>query len=275
MLMLWMCCLSFAQEEKNELGLLLGVEFIPRAATTSNQKLSVGRSVAYSVDYACRLSSGSPALLLEFPLAAGPSHRVDSAQLNAITSLATLCVTPSLRAQFVSHAPVSPWLSGGFGYGLYEGSSALQNGVTNTEIHRNVATAQFGGGIDARTRVKLLFTIGLRGEFGDFYTLGTPVSAFRFCAQNSMISSSREVWSSTFSRLRRGRPLVNMEDRMFDRLAYHERQCQDGSQEGHGKADFFAQRHWPLSPASGRPVPGTPGVPQDQQRNQCGGSRNE
>jgi hypothetical protein len=42
MLMLWMCCLSFAQEEKNELGLLLGAEFIPRVATTSNQKLSFG-----------------------------------------------------------------------------------------------------------------------------------------------------------------------------------------------------------------------------------------
>jgi hypothetical protein len=76
---------------------------------------------------------------------------VESAQLNAITSLATLFVTPSLRAQFVSHAPASPWLSAGFGYELYEGSSALQNGVANTEIHRNVATAQFGGGIDVRT----------------------------------------------------------------------------------------------------------------------------
>jgi len=38
MLMLWMCSLSFAQEEKNELGLLLGAEFISGAATTSNQK---------------------------------------------------------------------------------------------------------------------------------------------------------------------------------------------------------------------------------------------
>jgi hypothetical protein len=38
MLMLRMCSLSFAQEEKNDLGLLLGAEFIPRAATTSNQK---------------------------------------------------------------------------------------------------------------------------------------------------------------------------------------------------------------------------------------------
>jgi len=42
MLMLRMCCLSFAQEEKNELGFSLGAEFIPRAATTSNQKLSFG-----------------------------------------------------------------------------------------------------------------------------------------------------------------------------------------------------------------------------------------
>jgi hypothetical protein len=173
MLMLWMSCLSFAREEKNELG-LLGAEFIPRVATTSNQKLSVGRSVAYSVDYARRLSSGNITLLLEFPFAAGPSHRGESAQLNAITSLATLFATPSLRSLFVSHGPVSPWLSGGFGYGLYEGSSVLQNGVTNTEIHRNVATAQFAGGMDVRTRVKLLFPIGFRGEFRDFYTLGKP-----------------------------------------------------------------------------------------------------
>jgi hypothetical protein len=174
MLILWMCCLSFPQEEKNQLGLLLGAEFIPRAATTSNQKLSFGKSVAFAVDYARRLSSGNTALLLEFPFAAGPSHRVESAQLNATTSLATLFVTRSLRAQLVSHAPASPWLSAGLGYGLDEGSSVLQDGVANTEIHRNVATAQFGGGIDVRTQLKLLFPIGFRGEFRDSYTLGKP-----------------------------------------------------------------------------------------------------
>jgi hypothetical protein len=118
-----------------------------------------------------RLSSGNTALLLEFPVAAAPSHKVESAQLNAITSHATLFVTPSLRVRFASHAPASPWLPGGDGYGLYEGSSVLQKGVTNTEIHRNVGTAQFGGGIDVRTRLKLLFPIGLRGEVRDYYTL--------------------------------------------------------------------------------------------------------
>jgi len=79
MLMLWMCCLSFAQEEKNELGLLLGAEVIPQATTSSNQKLSFGRSIAYSVDYARRLSRGNTALLLQFPFAAAPSHQVESA----------------------------------------------------------------------------------------------------------------------------------------------------------------------------------------------------
>jgi hypothetical protein len=128
----------------------------------------------YSVDYARRLSSGNTALRLEFPFAAAPSQKVESAQLNTITSLATLFVTPSLRGRLVSHAPASPWLSSGFGYGLHEGSRVLQNGVINREIHRNVATAQVGGGIDVRTRLRLLFPIGLRGEVRDFYTLGKP-----------------------------------------------------------------------------------------------------
>jgi hypothetical protein len=117
LMMLWMCCLSLAQE-KNELGLLLGAEFIPRAATASKQKLSFGRSIAYSVDYARRLSGGVAALLLEFPFAAAPSHKVESAQLYAISSLATLFVTPSFRARVCEPCARIPWLSGGFGYGL-------------------------------------------------------------------------------------------------------------------------------------------------------------
>src|SRR6266404_1336836 len=87
-------------------------EVIHQATISSNQKLSFGKSIAYSVDYARRLSSGNTALLLEFPVAAAPSHKADSAQLNAITSLATLFLTPSLRVRFASHAPASPWLSG-------------------------------------------------------------------------------------------------------------------------------------------------------------------
>ncbi len=169
-----MCCLSSAQRREDELGLLLGAEFIPKTTTPFNETVNFGRNIAYAVDYARRLSTGNTALFLEFALAAAPSHKVESALLNTISSLATLFVTLSLRARFISRTPASPWLSGGFGYGLYEGSRELQNGVANTQIHRSVATAQFGGGIDVRTRFKLLFPIGFRGKVRDFYTLGTP-----------------------------------------------------------------------------------------------------
>jgi hypothetical protein len=173
MLILWMCCLGFAQEEKNELALLLGAEFIPHATTTSGNQLSFGRSIAYSVDYARRLSSGNTTFFLESSFAAAPSHKVESTQLNALVSLATLFVTPSLRVRFSSHAPASPWRSGGFGYGLYEGSRTFQNGVANKQVHQNVTTAPFGGGIDVRTPLKLLFPISLRAEGRDYYTLET------------------------------------------------------------------------------------------------------
>ena len=83
-------------------------------------------------------------------------------------------------------------LSGGFGNGLYEGSSVLQHGVANAEIHRSVATAQFGGGIDVRSRLKLLFRIGFKGEVRDFYT-----SAFQFSEHGSTMSPSREDSLST------------------------------------------------------------------------------
>jgi len=48
------------------------------------------------------------------------------------------------------------------------------------------------------------------------------VSVFRSSTQKSIISSSQEDWLSTLSRLRRGHPLVNMEDRMLHRFADHQ-----------------------------------------------------
>ena len=77
----------------------------------------------------------------------------------------------------------------------------MQNGVANAEIHGNLATAQFGGGIDVRTRVKLLLPIGLRGEFRDFYTLGNPsfgVPVLRSEQHNLVVSGGLVVhfWSA-------------------------------------------------------------------------------
>src|ERR1700747_2307835 len=89
------------------------------------------------------------------------------------------------------------------------------------------------------------------------------------------MSSSREDWLSTISRLRRGSPLMNKEDRMLDHLTDHKRNCQHRSHEGNGKAEFLTQRHWLLSPSSGRPVSGSPRIPQNRQHDNRGGSGKE
>ena len=116
----------------------------------------------------------------EAPLGSGSSSSlqgrvtgVESAQLNAIASLATLFVTPSLRAQFVSprlHRHDYPWAS--------DMDSTREVAYCKTELLTRRFTGTWrqrsSAGIDVRTRLKLLFPIGFRGEVRDFYTLNTP-----------------------------------------------------------------------------------------------------
>jgi hypothetical protein len=163
-----------AQETKNEVGFLLGSAQIPVSTTTAGVPLSVGGSVAFSFDFARRLKGERVALFAEFPFAAAPSHRGGSSQPGTATSLATLYVVPSLRLQAFAGRRFSPWGSGGFGYGWLETSALLSNGTPNPEINRNTGTAQFGGGVDIRTPLHLLFPISLRAELRDYYAVDAP-----------------------------------------------------------------------------------------------------
>ena len=159
------------QETKNDVGFLLGSEQIPGSTTTAGAPLSVGGSVAFSFDYARRLKGERTALFVEIPFAAAPSHRGGSSQPGTATSLATLYVVPSLRLQAFAGRRFSPWLSGGFGYGWLETGTLLNNGAPNPAINRNTGTAQFGGGVDVRTPLHLLFPISLRAELRDYYAV--------------------------------------------------------------------------------------------------------
>ncbi len=167
-------CSASAQETKNEVGFLLGAEQIPGSTTTAGAPFSVGNSVAFSFDYARRLTGKRIALFAEIPFAAAPSHRGGSSQPGTATSLATLYVVPSLRLQAFAGRRFSPWVSGGFGYGWLETSALLNNGAPNPAINRNTGTAQFGGGVDFRTPLHLLFPISLRAELRDYYAVDTP-----------------------------------------------------------------------------------------------------
>jgi hypothetical protein len=55
-----------------------------------------------------------------------------------------------------------------------ETSALFNNGAPNPAINRNTGTAQFGGGVDIRTPLHLLFPISLRAELRDYYAVGAP-----------------------------------------------------------------------------------------------------
>jgi hypothetical protein len=163
------------KEESNQLGLLVGAEFIPdhTTATTPSVPVKLGNSEVFQLNFAHCLYGKNTQLWLEIPAAAGPSHAVRSTDPNTPKSLATFYATPSIRVNFRAQKTFSPWLSFGGGYALFEGSEKLQNGLGNPDRFTNTGTLQLGGGIDIRTPIKVFRPIGLRAEVRDFYSFDT------------------------------------------------------------------------------------------------------
>jgi len=162
---------------KNEFGFTIGGEVIPDTSTktTPPAPINIGSSIAYQLHYARRLWKGDKAaLFFEVPAVAAPSHDVSSLNVATPISLATFYVTPSFRLNLRPSARLSPWLSFGGGYALYEGSELLRNGNVNVNRFVNTAALQFGGGVDVRTKIRVLKPIGLHAEVRDFYSLETP-----------------------------------------------------------------------------------------------------
>jgi hypothetical protein len=159
---------------RNELGLTLGLEVIPDRTAVNGSKLSFSNGAVFGANFAHRVKGENTALYLEFPFVAAPTHDVLPVQNGSIGSLATLYVTPALRLQFARAKMVSPWVSGGFGYGWFEGSAKFPTGAVNPNRNVNTAIAQFGAGIDVRTPIRILFPLSLRGEVRDFYAINGP-----------------------------------------------------------------------------------------------------
>jgi hypothetical protein len=161
-------------ETKNDIGLLLGGGFIPQRTTAGGAPINFGTSIAFSANYAHHIKGGSSSLWVEFPFVAEPSNSVQSSDLNSIVSQATIFVVPSVRLEFASNAAITPWVSGGFGYGIREGSEFFGNGTRNISRYQSTGAAQFGAGVDVRTPIRVLFPISLRGEVRDYYAVSNP-----------------------------------------------------------------------------------------------------
>lgn len=160
-------------DRRNELGLLLGATLTPdlNDAPPGGGKVEIGPGTTFQLNYARQLiRSRSLALYFEVPALAIPLQDVTASNGVAPINYDSFFVTPALRVKLAPSARLSPWFSAGGGYALFEESENRTNGTHNTTRGTSGGALQFGGGIDVRTPIKVLFPVGLRAEARDFYT---------------------------------------------------------------------------------------------------------
>jgi hypothetical protein len=173
-------CLAFfmAQSKaqtnrKNEIGLLLGATVTPqlKATAPTPANLEIGSGITFQLTYARQLSKGrNTSLYLEVPALAVPLQNIKTSLASAPRNYDSFFVAPGLRLKLVPDARISPWLSAGGGYALFDESAERVDGTLNLTRGTSGCAVQFGGGIDMKTPIKVLVPIGVRLEARDFYT---------------------------------------------------------------------------------------------------------
>ena len=163
-----------AQEnKKNELGLLLGAIVTPTLTTAgpAPTQIEVSPGITFQLNYARRLwLTRSAGLYLEIPALAIPLQEIRATNTSVPKNYDSFFVTPSLRVQLAPRNRISPWFSVGGGYALFDESVERLNGTHNITRGTSGGAVQFGGGLDLRTPIQLLFPIGVRMEVRDLYT---------------------------------------------------------------------------------------------------------
>ena len=160
---------------KNELAFLTGATQTPGLGIAGNSSsVEVGSGFTLQLTYARRISeTRALAWYLEFPAVAIPLQDVTSNIGATATNYDSFFIAPSLRLKFRPDEGFAPWFSAGGGYALFDESAKRRDGTHNVTRGTSTGTLQFGGGIDVRTPIKVLFPIGLRVEVRDFYS-GKP-----------------------------------------------------------------------------------------------------
>jgi hypothetical protein len=171
--LLAMASISFAQEPKNEVGLLLG------ALSTGSREIrlptlstaDIGSGLTYQANYARRLVDAKVASLhVEVLFAATPLVEVRSTNTLIPRDYASLFLTPGLKVKFVPGWRVSPYVAAGGGYARFAESEFRTNDLPNTGRRgTNTGVFNYGGGVDLR----VIRYLSLRGEVRDFVT-GNP-----------------------------------------------------------------------------------------------------
>jgi len=156
--------------QRHEAAFTLGRATSP-ARTLAAGKLDPQAGNALQAVYGIRVARPAGASLhFDLGVLSVPLRDIATANPQATKDFATLYVTPALRLKFLPSSRISPWVTGGGGYALYEQSVARTDGQPNSAprlIHRG--QVMFGGGVD----VRMFRWLAVRGEVRDFYT-GSP-----------------------------------------------------------------------------------------------------
>lgn len=166
-----------AQDEKNELGGILGRTFVSdqgiTGATYFDPIIHSGKGLSFDVEYARRFivtpvfSVSGEAIFMYNP----------DEDLNAGTYLHAvvpsdykqLFVTPAARVNLFPTTAVSPWISFGGGFGHFSEGNNLDYGGTNPGKSTTSGVIQAGLGLDVKASSRL----SIRGEVRDFWS-GEP-----------------------------------------------------------------------------------------------------
>ena len=165
-----------AQDEKNELGGILGRTFISNQGITNASVPSViafGKGLTFEVNYSRRfLVTPLYALSGEVLFAYNPDEDINGGSYgNAIVpaNMKELFITPAARVNFFPTTAVSPWVSLGAGFGHLSQASSLIYGGSNPGKSSTTGVFEGGLGLD----VKVSKRVYIRGQVRDFLS-GEP-----------------------------------------------------------------------------------------------------
>jgi len=167
---------GMAQDEKNELGGMLGRTFISNQGLKNASVPSViafGKGLTFDVDYTRRfLVTPLYALSGEVVFAYNHDEDINGGSFgNAIVppDMKELFITPAARVNLFPTTAVSPWVSVGAGFGHFSQGSSLIYGGSNPGKSTTNGVLELGLGLD----VKLSKRVYIRGQVRDFWS-GEP-----------------------------------------------------------------------------------------------------
>jgi Outer membrane protein beta-barrel domain len=169
---------SVAQDEKNELGGILGRTFISDqainvASAFSPAVIRTGNGLSFEVEYARRFLV-TPIFSLSGEAVLMYNHDEDVNNGTSSLSLvppqySELFVTPAARVNLFPASAVSPWISLGAGFGHIGQGSSLIFGGANPGKSTTSGVVEGGLGLD----VKVWRKLSIRAEVRDFWS-GEP-----------------------------------------------------------------------------------------------------